>query len=185
MLAWMNYLDRDGLLPLALLACICHEAGHYVVIRMLGYRIAGLRLSAAGADMSLASPMGYWQEILSAGAGPAVNLILYVLCSGTPGGNAFAGLNLILGLFNLIPAAQLDGGRILSCLLFLLLDPRWADMIKCMFDRFLIVMILTLGTVLFLFCGNSSMLLVAIWLTAGLFMGKKGEIGLAIRNRNR
>lgn len=185
LMAWVNYLDRENLLPLTLIACTLHEAGHYIVIRTLGYQVERLRLSAVGAAMTLAKPMGYGQEILAAGAGPAVNLALYILCEDIQWGNTFAGINLVLAIFNLIPVAQLDGGRIFFCMLSLLFGPYWADVIKYVSDRLIVILVLILGTVLFLFCRNSSMLLVALWLGAGLFMGKKEELGLANRNRNR
>ena len=34
--AWLNYLDRQHLVPLAAAACLLHELGHYAAIRLLG-----------------------------------------------------------------------------------------------------------------------------------------------------
>lgn len=31
--AWLNYLDRQGVVPLALLACALHELGHWAASR--------------------------------------------------------------------------------------------------------------------------------------------------------
>ena len=50
MLAALYYLDGQGVLPLALLACALHEAGHWLAIRALGGRITALRLTCVGAE---------------------------------------------------------------------------------------------------------------------------------------
>ena len=102
----------------ALLAAALHECGHWTAIVLLGGRVRTLRLSAVGAEMALdtSCPLSYTKEALAAFAGPAVNLILTALCAQTRW-YLFAGLNLSLGLFNLLPVRMLDGGRILSCLL--------------------------------------------------------------------
>jgi len=65
--------------------------------------------------------LSYAGELLAVLAGPGINLALAVVCAG--GGEAwqlFAGANLVLGIFNLLPLPGLDGGRII-CLLFRLL----------------------------------------------------------------
>ena len=101
--AWLNYLDRSLLVPAALTACALHELGHILVIRLLGGNIKGVRLTAVGAELVLARPLGYWQEGLSALAGPGTNLVLALAFCGTAGGLTFAGLNLELELFKLLP----------------------------------------------------------------------------------
>ena len=99
MLAWLNYLDRQGLVPLCVLACCFHELGHLLSIRLLSGDIKLIRLTAVGAEMVLCRPMGYGQEMVAALAGPGVNLLLAVLCCRWSWGTLFAGLNLALGCF--------------------------------------------------------------------------------------
>ena len=107
LVAWLNYLDRSLLVPLALIACGIHELGHIFVIRLMGGAIKGIRLTAVGAELILSRPLGYWQEGLSALAGP--------------------GANLLLGGFNLLPVPALDGGRALHLTVSWLADPLTAD----------------------------------------------------------
>ena len=76
LLAWLNYIDRAFLVPMTLIACALHELGHVAAIRLLGGSVKGVRLTAIGAELVLAYPLGYWQEGLSALAGPGVNLLL-------------------------------------------------------------------------------------------------------------
>ena len=41
LLAWLNYWDTQGVVPLALAACLLHELAHYGALRLAG---AGVRL---------------------------------------------------------------------------------------------------------------------------------------------
>ena len=120
--ALLYYLDSGTLVPQALAACALHELGHYAAIRLLGGRVARLKLSCVGAEMALSArcPLGPARELAATLAGPAVNLLCAWICSGL--GEAwwcFTGLHLALGLFNLLPVGPLDGGRALNCLLTL------------------------------------------------------------------
>ncbi len=166
MLAWLNYLDRSFLIPMALTACGLHEMGHVIAIRRLGGDIKGIRLTAVGAELVLARPLGYWQEGLSALAGPGTNLLFALVCCHVQKGLNFAGLNLVLALFNLLPVGRLDGGRALYCTLTLLAGPDLADRAGRWLDCLCIAGALAAGLCLALFRGNITLLLVAFWLTA-------------------
>ena len=138
---------------MAFCACALHELGHWLVIRALGGRVTALRITCVGAEMRLSArcPLGCWQQIAAALAGPAVNLLAARMAAGlgTEGAYCFAGLNLALAAFNLLPAVQLDGGRILWCILALLTSEE-----------------LVLGALLLLWQGrgNLTLLITAVWL---------------------
>lgn len=168
--AWLNYLDRSFLIPMAVLACVAHELGHYLCIRMMGGDITKLRLTAVGAEMVLRRPLGYWQEGLSALAGPGVNLLLALVCC-REGGFSFAGLNLTLALFNLMPVGRLDGGRALYCTLALLAGPDMADRtVRCL--GCLCTLALLAGGLAAGILGNLTLLMTALWLAASLISTK-------------
>ena len=166
LLAWLNYLDRAFLVPMALAACAAHELGHIVVIRLLGGRVRAVRLTAVGAELVLTRPLGYWQEGLSALAGPGTNLILALVCCGVQSGLTFAGFNLTLAVFNLLPVGRLDGGRALYCTLALLAGPNLADRAGGWLDGLCTAGALAAGLLLALFQQNITLLLVALWLQA-------------------
>lgn len=166
LLAWLNYLDRSLLVPIALTACAAHELGHIAIIRLLGGKIKLIHLTAVGAELVLDSPMNYWQEGAAALAGPGVNLLLALGCCGFQRGLTFAGLNLALALFNLLPVGRLDGGRALHCTLSLLAGPELADRIRAHLDRLCTVGMLIIGLLLIFERGNITLMMVALWLLA-------------------
>lgn len=126
--ALLYYLDNSGIFLWALLACALHEIGHWWAIRALGGQVRKMRLSCAGAELRLSSarPLSHGRMVLAALAGPAVNLALALgsvaLARRGMGERLylFAGLNLGLALFNLLPVGWLDGGRVVENFLALL-----------------------------------------------------------------
>ena len=178
LVAWMNYLDTQNLVPLALAACACHELGHYVVLRWLGNDVQLLRLTAAGAEMRPVLPMSYGQELLAVAAGPLTSFLLAFLFGQWQVGWLFAGLNLVLGCFNILPVSRLDGGRGLKCILALLIEPDVSAEICAYLDLILTISLLGLGLFLALSAGNLTLLTVSIWLALSYFNGNERKKGL-------
>lgn len=125
------------LFMLLLFSCVLlHELGHCVVARRFGVTIASITLYPFGGIAVLNEiPREPAREVLIAIAGPAVNFIIaaglylgidflqpssHLELSALSGSDLLGSLfsaNLSLGLFNLIPAYPLDGGRILRGIL--------------------------------------------------------------------
>ena len=147
LMAWLNYADTEGLLAMTVLACIAHELGHYCMIALLGGTIESVRLTVAGAEIRLGSEMSYLREIACASAGPFLNLVLSMLCGRLRGEwwLIFAGINLSLAIFNLLPIGGLDGGRIMRCVFAQLFGVNGAGKIGSLFDRVLTVAVLAIG----------------------------------------
>lgn len=112
------------LVGVALLMCLVllHELGHSLTARHFGVEVSHISLTPLGGVAWMSEiPRDVRIETLVALAGPAVNLALAALASpllllgGWIAGFAgiFIYINLALGLFNLVPAFPMDGGRVL------------------------------------------------------------------------
>jgi Zn-dependent protease len=108
-------------------ACLlAHELSHALVARRSGVKVAGITLWLFGGVSRLeGDPKSAGAEALIAGVGPltsfVVALIAWALALATSATALVSDLlswlafvNVALGLFNLIPAFPLDGGRLLS-----------------------------------------------------------------------
>jgi Zn-dependent protease len=109
---------------LAFGSVLLHELGHALVARQLGVHVSGIELSFFGGAAKMEQmPRSANREIAIAAAGPAVSLMLSGLGLGlggllsSPLLAAIGQINLVLAVFNLIPALPMDGGRILRALL--------------------------------------------------------------------
>lgn len=103
---------------LCFLALTIHELGHIIVAYNQGERISILKILPFGFSCQLKNQSKITSnkmlKILI--AGPAVNIITAGLVFyWTP---QFAMINLLIGLFNLIPIGELDGMRILNILMY-------------------------------------------------------------------
>lgn len=119
MWALFFFLDADGVAPWAFLACLVHELAHILCLYCAGGRIKCIHLTVFGAEIQGESrgKLSYSGELLSVLAGPGINLLLAV-CAARVGEewHLFSGLNLSLGLFNLMPLPGLDGNRAIHIL---------------------------------------------------------------------
>jgi Zn-dependent protease/CBS domain-containing protein len=109
---------------------LIHELGHSLVALTRGVRVDSITLFIFGGVSALRDePRGAIDEFLIAVAGPLTSLLLaalfYVLGqalagTGAPGAVVayMATINLMLGLFNLLPGFPLDGGRVLRAILW-------------------------------------------------------------------
>jgi Zn-dependent protease len=127
---WLAGVAGAGLFLGSLLA---HELGHALVARRAGVRVRGITLWLLGGVAQLEDePATPGTELRVAIVGPAVSLALAAgfglaaLAGGLAGLPALAVVvaawlavgNTALALFNLLPAAPLDGGRVLHGLLW-------------------------------------------------------------------
>lgn len=135
---------------LLFVSVLLHELSHSMVALHLGVRVTGIRLHLFGGASELGTePATPRAELLIAVVGPLTSFALAGLCYGlgrAAAGSAWtvtltgylAAVNLLVGLFNLVPGFPLDGGRVLRALLWrwsghLGWATRWASRIGVLF----------------------------------------------------
>jgi Zn-dependent protease len=148
---------------------VLHELGHALVARRVGVRIAAIDLHfLGGAAQMIDPPRTSRDEIAIAIAGPLVSLALAGVglglgaATGVPVLGWLGWVNLVLGLFNLIPALPMDGGRILRASLAPRLGYRRATEVSVTIARGFAVLFALAGAVF----GSLQLVLVAglVWM---------------------
>jgi Zn-dependent protease/predicted transcriptional regulator len=170
-LSFSDYLGLAFVAMFGLFAgLILHELAHSLVARRFGLGIGGITLFIFGGvaelDEEPASPRSeFWIAI----AGPAMSLALAGLAAfldralGQVGVSApfravlqyLALINLVLAVFNLLPAFPLDGGRVLRAILWRMTgDLVWATRTASIIATFFAYALMALG-LLSLFSGGT------------------------------
>ncbi|GAB3767020.1 Zn-dependent protease/CBS domain-containing protein [Nocardioides ginsengisegetis] len=116
--------------PLFFATLLAHEVAHAVTARHYGIRVRRITLWMLGGltELEGEAPDPRADAVIAA-AGPATSLAIGAVCAAsawlTSGWtlvsaalNWLAGINVLLGVFNLLPGAPLDGGRILRATLW-------------------------------------------------------------------
>ncbi len=165
------------------LSIILHELSHSLVARRFGLPMTGITLFIFGgvAEMS-DEPPSPRAEFAMAIAGPLASVLVGGICFG----GAFIGrwadapssvvtvvgylgtINLVLAVFNMIPAFPLDGGRVLRAVLWGWKDNlRWATKVSSMVGAGFGALLIALGLVSLLF---GRLIGGMWWILIGLFV---------------
>jgi Zn-dependent protease len=111
------FLLRDSRLVLAFYTvCTVHEAGHTAALALVGGHIRSVELSGFGVrmDRQKSSVMSVGRSVFVLAAGPAANIIMYIVMKGAGCGGDFPLLNLMVAAYNMLPYRSLDGGAIIA-----------------------------------------------------------------------
>jgi Zn-dependent protease/CBS domain-containing protein len=186
---WMHGTAQDAaygvLFILVLFACVVlHEFGHIWAARRYGIRTPDVTLLPIGGVASMERmPEKPAQEIVVALAGPAVNAVIALVLIGALGlsldpshlsveglQSSFwvqvAAANVILLIFNLVPAFPMDGGRVLRAVLAMWLGFGPATKVAARIGQGLAVVFAVIGLM-----GNPLLVLIAVF----IFLAAAGE----------
>ena len=130
-IALFLFVDSSGFGLSALFACALHELSHLAVMMMFGiypemmtFYGAGIRITSSKTEYAAVLP-----RILILSAGCAANFAAFALF-WLKGEDAAAAINLLVGMFNLLPVGELDGASLLRTLLIKMCAPEKID--RCM-----------------------------------------------------
>jgi Zn-dependent protease len=195
---WFSYYQIAGfagavqgvLFILALFACVLlHEFGHAFAARGFGIETPDITLLPIGGVARLSRiPEKPWQELVVAIAGPLVNVVIAAALIFVIHGSAsleqleylesprtellakLASVNVMLILFNLIPAFPMDGGRVLRALLAMAMPYARATQIAAWIGQGLAVVFGIFGIF-----GNPFLIFIAFF----IFVGAQQEAAMA------
>jgi Zn-dependent protease/CBS domain-containing protein len=180
---WRGPLFGAGLTILVFLCVVLHELGHSLVARGFGIPVKDITLYPIGGVAVMGRrPETPLQELLVALAGPAVNVLLAVaLWSLAPdlgpdwwqldevpppslrtGWALLYGANIVLAVFNLLPAFPMDGGRVFRALLCWFVDLERATRVAVGVGRLFAVLLFLAGLAY-----NPMLALLAVFVSLG------------------
>jgi stage IV sporulation protein FB len=206
LLAWLGVMDYQAagssaaihgllLICLVFLCVLLHEFGHALAARHYGIRTPDITLFPFGGVARIERmPEKPSEEIVIALAGPAVNvviaLVLWLSLAGfalpreeavlrvleSPFGQLLV-VNVVLLVFNLIPAFPMDGGRVLRAVLAMRIGHNRATQIAARIGQMLAMVLGLLGLFgnAFGLPQNPMLVLVAVF----VFMAAANEAGAA------
>ncbi|GEL20373.1 site-2 protease family protein [Pseudonocardia asaccharolytica] len=186
-----TYWAAGGAAALAfILSLLAHELAHAVVARRNGLEVRRITIWLLGGVAEFADrPQRAGMQVRIALVGPMVSLVLAGLFAAASwltvgsGGSALvaatlswlASINLMLGVFNLLPGTPLDGGRVLHGLIWWRSgDRERATRIASGAGQFLGALLAGLGILLVLGGrGDGLWLLLVGWFLAGVAAGER------------
>ena len=172
LLALIWFFDDGGFLP-PLAAAICaHELGHIAALYAFGTRPTRLRASLSGFALDYAGELSDMQLALTALAGPAAGAGFAALCTllGARTGGSFwlscAGIGIVLTVFNLLPAAPLDGGICANFAFNRLLGAHYAQVLMRILTGAIIALLFVSGTLCLNEGDGPALFFAGVWLFA-------------------
>lgn len=132
------------------IACISHEMGHIIALKMTGGELKSIEFSCSGIKMTASPYTSIKSGIFVLMSGVAVNFLLYALMRLCGVDGCMPLFNIAEGVFNLLPYSMLDGGAVLN------LIAEGSIHERTMKSVFFAVRMITSFVILFVLCYNVS-----------------------------
>ena len=171
MVAILLCCDSTGMMSVSLLSIFLHEMGHLIALyllklppRRVNFRLCGIEIVESRLYC------GYSAQLAVAASGPMINILFGLIL--LPFSNmSFAAIisatNIVIGVFNLLPLSQLDGGEILYCIMSAIMTEHKCKIISRVIDIVFVLMLFITGVYMFSMPNhNPTLLITAVYLSA-------------------
>jgi stage IV sporulation protein FB len=108
--------DKTGLFYLTFFASLLHEAAHLFFLIIFKASISDIKLTIGCVGVEYSDNLSKCESIICLAAGPFMNILIGLIVKFLDN-DLFCIINLVLGVYNLLPAYGLDGGLILAKIL--------------------------------------------------------------------
>lgn len=146
--------DKTGYMLPALFAIFLHEAAHLFMMWLLECAPKRIKLIPASVQISTSLSKRYKNDVLIALSGPCANIVVFAtlyfnyLAYKNEVTLYFALLNLVIGVFNLLPVKGLDGGTVLYSILCKYTDVNKACLIMRLITIILAISVISVAVLL-------------------------------------
>ncbi len=134
-LAFLLFVDTQGIAMLSLIACVLHEGGHLLAMAVCS--VQPERITFYGGGIAITKRLDgcpLYKQVFILSAGCAVNLLIALSCLAMARYNEFAeifaAVNILILAFNLLPLGYFDGARLLDLFLVRFFSYRTALVVK-------------------------------------------------------
>lgn len=116
-------IDRSTYILWGLYACMIHEIGHLIIMSIMDVRVYKIIFYGVGIKIvpKTRKIISVYREIFILSGGCLINFLMfgifYLLSGGDETLEFFGVLNLVTGIFNILPLKNFDGGKIAELLI--------------------------------------------------------------------
>lgn len=167
MVSVICFLTSFETLAVLALSALVHEAGHLLAIALCGGKVRGLELGFCAFTINYdGRGMSYFLEAAAALSGPAASFFAALAAAaiwrrtGLEIMTDLAGMNIVLGLFNLIPIRFLDGGRAVGALAARFFGEAAAERVGTVLEATALTALLVFGVYVYSRTGDNPSLLI-------------------------
>lgn len=150
-IAVLMLIDEYKYILWGLYACMLHECGHLIAMSMVNAKVSRIAFYGAGIKIvpEQSRILSFGQELFILSGGCLINFISFIIFwligKNDDMFQFFAVLNLVTGIFNIIPLKNFDGGKILDLIIEHCFTPSKTYALKTGVKIICIVLILILS----------------------------------------
>ena len=160
--------NKTEYLYISIISALLHEFGHLFSLKFCGAKILEFKISLFGGKIETENftPTNYFQDIFIYFSGPFINLFISIFCYflnfylNSAELIDITSVNAVLGVFNLLPFYNFDGGKIIGTLLKIKLTEKQTENILTIISFVVLIPFIYFSVIIFLQNKNNFYLLI-------------------------